>query len=988
MAQADGPERRTADCGDREGAQAPGLGQALRARLGSMAASLLHLFGARGRRSEGGDLLKALFDASRDAVSVSKDGRNILVNPALLSMLGYDDPSELVGRSVVQMVAPSERERISDNVRRRSAGEPVPTEYETRGIRKDGSEFDMQVQVSTPTFGEERLTFAILRDITDRRRAEREAEAWRRRYEIVAAASGEVVYEYTTKDGAIAWSGSIETVLGYTLAEMGGGVSQWVDLIHPEDREQALRALEASEASGGSYLAEYRFRHKAGHYAHVLDQGVALLDGSGVTERVVGVVRDLSGTRRAADRERRVAERTRFLLDLHVRSARMTDKEILDHALEEAVRLTGSTLGYAHHVNEATGIVTLTTWSRRVLDFCAAKPNQHYPVEQAGIWADCLRRGRPVVHNDYPSMPGRRGQPEGHAEIRNHMSVPVFGGGDDRLILGVGNKPEGYDDDDVVELQVIANELDKIVRSRRSAEALRASEEIYRTLVTASPEAILVLDATGRICYASPKAVQMAGVSSESGLVGLLVFSWIAPEDVERAHANFGVVIAGRELLGVRYRLLRSDGTVFWAEVGGAPIQDAAGEISGMIVVARDVTAVIAAETEHERLQAQLIELQKMDAVGRLAGGIAHDFNNLLTAVLGHSDLALGEVEAGSAAEESLVGIQKVVEQARGLTQQILAFGRRQVLRMTQVDANSEVEESARLLRRLIPESIEIDVRLAPTLPPVHADASQFRQVLLNLAINGRDAMRAGGVLTIETSLQDLSEDEIRTIPEARVGAYVCLTVTDTGTGMDESTALRVFEPFFTTKEMGQGTGLGLATVYGIVRQHGGFVRVETAPGAGTAFTVYLPAGSWQAAAMPATAAVSAHKGNETILLVEDEALVRGPLVKQLRAAGYDVLEADGPVSALEVARRHPGGIRLLLTDVVMPGMDGAALHQRLLEDRPGLPALFMSGYSGDVLVREGGALRDGFNLIQKPFGVADLTRRIRDILDGVGVDA
>jgi len=385
---------------------------------------------------------------------------------------------------------------------------------------------------------------------------------------------------------------------------------------------------------------------------------------------------------------------------------------------------------------------------------------------------------------------------------------------------------------------------------------------------------------------------------------------------------------------------------------------------------------------ERRRLEQQLFQAQKMDAVGRLAGGIAHDFNNVLTAILGAVELGLLDAPQPGPLREELEIIRDAATRAQDLIRRLLAFSARQVLQPTVLDLNHLVSDIAKMLRRLIGEDVELVLAPDAVLGAVRADAGQLEHVLVNLAVNARDAMPQGGRLTISTTNVELSGGNSSPVPEGPPGAYVRLAVTDSGVGMDADTRAHLFEPFFTTKPRGKGTGLGLATVYGIVRQSGGHIAVDTAPGRGSAFHIYLPrvaeapepAGSARAVVAPAP-------GRETVLLAEDEQLVRLLARKILEQAGYTVLVAAGGAEALQLATQHAGPIDLLVTDVVMPEMSGRELVHRLAEQRPQTRVLYMSGYADEAIERHG-VLDPGTAFIQKPFTPAGLARKVREVLD------
>jgi len=386
---------------------------------------------------------------------------------------------------------------------------------------------------------------------------------------------------------------------------------------------------------------------------------------------------------------------------------------------------------------------------------------------------------------------------------------------------------------------------------------------------------------------------------------------------------------------------------------------------------------------ERSRLEAQLRQAQKMEAIGQLAGGVAHDFNNILTVILGHTSLLLtGDVVSPETAEP-LREIESSAKRAAELTRQLLAFSRRQVMRMTPFDLNQVLGGVSKLLQRLLGEHIYLDLHLMPGLPPVAGDVHMLEQVVMNLCVNARDAMAQGGSLRVTTSVVTLDEKEAKRAVDARAGRFVCLEVRDTGCGMDEKTLQHIFEPFFTTKPLGKGTGLGLATVYGIVRQHEGWVEVSSKVGQGTVFAVYLPAGRGAPEASTATRIwASVHGGTETILVVEDEQPVRDFVAVCLRRYGYNVLVAHNGPHAVQVWGQHRDRIDLLLTDMVMPeGMNGRELAARLLQEKPGLRVIYSSGYNEEVL-RNHHDIQEAVNYLPKPYEAAQLIRLVRERLD------
>src|SRR6266568_2112843 len=508
----------------------------------------------------------------------------------------------------------------------------------------------------------------------------------------------------------------------------------------------------------------------------------------------------------------------------------------------------------------------------------------------------------------------------------------------------------------------------------RAQEQLRQSEERFRTLIEGVRDVIFSLGPDGTIASLNPAFETTLGWPREEWL-GKPLEQLVHPDDVPLALELLGGVIRS-EPHGVRLLRVRTrKGDYRVGEFSATP-QFRDGKLVGVFGIARDVT-------ERMSLEQQLRQAQKMEAVGRLAGGVAHDFNNILTAITGYADLLLEDLGAADARREDVAEIRKAADRAAGLTRQLLAFSRQQVMQAKVIDLNSLVSETENMLGRLLGEDVELATRLASDLAPVRADPGQIEQVIMNLAVNARDAMPQGGKLTIETANVDLDASYAHEHFPVRPGPYVMLAVGDTGTGMDDATQAHLFEPFFTTKEKGKGTGLGLATVYGIVKQSGGFIWVYSERGVGTTFKMYLPrvdAAAEPASGRPAPAPVA--RGSETVLVAEDEAPVRAVARHALERYGYHVLEAASAEAALDVAQRYSGPIHVLLTDVIMPGMSGRDLAARLATLRPETRVIYMSGYTDDAITRHG-VLEPGFVFVQKPFTPDALARTVRDVLDG-----
>ncbi|MEZ5100811.1 MAG: ATP-binding protein [Thermoleophilia bacterium] len=519
------------------------------------------------------------------------------------------------------------------------------------------------------------------------------------------------------------------------------------------------------------------------------------------------------------------------------------------------------------------------------------------------------------------------------------------------------------------ERDAIAEELDETLRESR--EALTANELSFRSLVTHIPGAIYrcAYDDDWTAYYLSDAIEAISGYpaseflgSSVRSLIGI-----VHPDDVAAIRAAVDQAVAERRPYVLDYRVLHADGTIHWVNEKGQAILSEDGEVDWLDGAIFDVT-------EQRVLQERLGQSARLEAVGRLAGGIAHDFNNLLTAITGYAQLLLDRLDDGTPCHRDAREIDRAATRASELTGQLLAFGRGQSFQPKVLDVNALVRDLSDMLRRLIGEDVALALDLPTEVAPVKADPGQLEQVIVNLVVNARDAMPDGGVVTVSTA--DVHDREL--------GPLVSITVTDTGVGMSPETLAHAFEPFFTTKETGRGTGLGLATVYGIVTQSGGHVRVESEPGIGSIFTVLLPRASAPVpeADRPIDRRERARPGTETILLVEDEDVVRDLAGRVLREHGYTVLEARDGGDALTVAATHDDGIDLMLTDVVMPQLGGRELAELLAPARPGLKVLFMSGYTDDlqVLQRTPG---NGEDFLPKPFTPELLARTVRAVLDG-----
>jgi two-component system, cell cycle sensor histidine kinase and response regulator CckA len=512
-----------------------------------------------------------------------------------------------------------------------------------------------------------------------------------------------------------------------------------------------------------------------------------------------------------------------------------------------------------------------------------------------------------------------------------------------------------------------------ITRQKEDEEQLHAMDRFYRALLENSSDNIAMISATGITVYQSHAVERQLGYRAEE-LIGRNNFELVHPDDREMAMQKFQQILATDDVVGpLRFKGVHKAGHTVMLEALAKRFVDESGSVY-MISNTRDID-------EQTRLEVQLTHATKMEALGQLAGGVAHDFNNLLTVITGYTEMVHERLEPGDDRRHDIEEIRRAADRATVLTSQLLAFSRKQVLHTKVQDLNTIVREVGGMIGRVIGETIDLRLELAQECAPIVADRSQVEQVLLNLAVNARDAMPFGGTLTLCTTVDNIDANRTARRASLRPGRYVCLSVKDTGSGMTADVQSHIFEPFFTTKPPGKGTGLGLSTVYGIVKQSGGSISVDSEPQRGTTFTVHLPAATQ--ASMPEAAMEApqtAPPGRETILLVEDEPRVRSLTEEILSRQGYRVFSAANGVEALQLCRDYPGTIDLLVTDIVMAGMSGPELAAKMETTRPRTSVLYISGYAGDSVL--GTSSEEGVAFLQKPFTPAALARKVRDVLD------
>jgi PAS domain S-box-containing protein len=600
-------------------------------------------------------------------------------------------------------------------------------------------------------------------------------------------------------------------------------------------------------------------------------------------------------------------------------------------------------------------------------------PPTVFDARQNRILSDILSRREPVLVAD-AATDGRWERREGAEDVRGWFGVPLVVRGKAIGIYSVDATTPGFFTEEHVALALaLAPSAASAVEIARLLEELREAAEFSQQVIASVQEGIVVHDRDGRCRTWNPFMEELTGIPARAVLGTSIgdAFPGGGPADAQ------ALALAGDSVTSPDFEF-RRPGTLgaAWLSVRYSALRDAAGAITGVIAVVRDIT-------EQKRMEEGLRQAQKMEAVGRLAGGVAHDFNNILNVITGYGDILLDKTPDTDPDHRRVAQILRAAERAAGLTRQLLAFSRKQVLEPRVLEPSGVLTDLRKMLERLIGEDIDFELR-AGAAGRVKVDPGQLEQVVMNLAVNARDAMPTGGSLVIETCDVDVGEEQLHGRELVPPGRYVSISVADSGHGMDEATQARVFEPFFTTKAEGQGTGLGLATVYGIVRQSGGYVWMESTVGQGTVFHVHLPRVEetpWQARPKVAPAP---RRSTETVLVVEDEPAARELIAELLRDEGYTVLLAANGQDAVDTAVQWRGPIDLLLTDVVLPKLSGPVVAARVRGLQPEVKVLYMSGYTDDAISRHG-VLQPGIVLLQKPFTGSELVRRVGELLDREG---
>ena len=877
---------------------------------------------------------RSLVEAAPDVIYTvsAEDGSLTSLNPAFETLTGWSR-AEWLGKPFVGMVHPDDLPVAVERFQKALRGETHPP-HELRVLCKSGEylvgEFTSAAHVKD---GKVVAQLGIARDITDRKRADEALRESEELYRSVVTSVAEGIMLQDRGGAIVACNRSAERILGLTTEELMGRTAadpRW-QTIHedgspfPGENFPHMAALRTGKPQPNVYMGVHK---SDGTLAWIIANSAPIFHaGDSAPYVVVTSFADITERKRAEEELYQSRQMLQSILDTIPQRVFWKDRNISYLGCNQAFAIDAGLKDPAEIIG------------KNDYELAWRETAELYRADDKLV----MEHETPRLNFEEP-----QNRPDGSLLWLRSNKLPLR----DREGKVIG---------------VIGTYEDITERKQDEAERMR-----LMTAIEQAAESVVITGAEGEIQYVNPAFSAMTGYSREEALGKNPRILKSGKQDAAFYASLWATILAGQVWNGEMINR-RKDGSLYTEKMSITPVHNEHGKMTHIIAMKEDITA-------RKLLEDQFRQAQKMEAVGRLAAGVAHDFNNLLTIIIGYSDVMLDRFASGDPMRAYTTEIKGAGGRAVGLTRQLLAFSRQQVLAPQVLDLNTLITNLTKLLNRLIGEDIDLVFNAGPLPATVKADPGHIEQVLMNLAVNSRDAMPRGGKLTIETSHVQVDEAYGSTHYSMPAGSYVMLAVSDTGCGMDKDIQAHIFEPFFTTKEMGKGTGLGLATVYGIVKQSGGSIWVYSEPGAGTTFKIYLPAvkGAPHAAKESAVPA----GGSETVLLVEDDAGLRGLARMVLEAqGGYKVLESPGGKEARLFAGQHKGPIHLLLTDVVMPGMSGRELSEELATLRPEMKILYMSGYTDDTVVRHG-VLEEGMAFLQKPFTAESLLRKVRELLD------
>lgn len=1046
------------------------------------------------RLHESEEKYRSLVEDALVGVYIIQGDRFSFVNSRFGEIFGYP-VSEILNLDVGDLVHPQDRATVLENIRKRMQGEVKSLKYGFRGIRKDGLAIEVEVFGTRSTYQGQYAVIGTILDRTQEHRQQTEIDEWKRRYELIIASSAQIVYEYNIRTGSILWGGSIEAVLGYKLSDLRGDIKEWEEFIHPEDHDQALKALESTLATTGRYDAEYRYRRKDGSYAWMHDRGFVVNDESGWGKTLLGMMEDVTQSRVLEER-------------LHL--SELKHRLLFEHANDAVLVLRGET----------------------IMD-CNPRALEMFGSSKEDLLGQSLYAFSPPYQVD-----GK----ESRSTLLEYLNAGIEGRPQKFSWRNIRRDGSGFEAAVRLNRFELAGEILLQVQIRdttaevESQEELARSEETYRRLILEASDPILVSDGNGRFVEVNQAACSLFGYSREELLkLSTPNLSAAPPDDALSSYRKFYARLMVEERVAEADRvMMRKDGSTFPAEMSavllgngllqaivrdvsekkqaekeldkiytlattfhgqelfdraagalaemlsmsyvsigeirgkevhsmtlfrkgvteynavhpltgspcerilaskemcvytdkateqypndptlrtwnirafaGVPMFDSRREVIGIVslldeqphefsdhekriisVIGQRLSSeleMLARRKREEQLSEQLAQSQKMESLGTLAGGVAHDFNNILGAVIGYTSLIKKRIAADEQTSRYLEAIEKSAQRAASLSKQLLSFSHKTHGEILPVSVNELIQDTIHIIASSFPKDIAIETQLAEALPPVLGDQNLLGQVVMNLCINARDAVaehvsRRDGKIVITTTPFSANAGFIDLHLSAAPGEYVCLTVKDNGVGMKPEVRSRIFEPFYTTKGKGRGTGLGLSMVYGIIRNHNGFIDVYTEVNKGTEFRIFLPAAADRKEELEANADELPRGNGELIMVVEDEPMLRELVADVLQGQGYVVLAASNGREAVELFRAQKEKVSLVILDMIMPEMDGPATFRALRSLAPSVKVLISSGFSQENGVQR--LLSDGASgFVGKPYQTEDLLKIVANQL-------
>ncbi|MEO7298467.1 MAG: PAS domain S-box protein [Verrucomicrobiota bacterium] len=914
---------------------------------------------------------RQLFENATEGIFKSApDGRYLSANPEQARIFGYDSPREMLDSitniSEQLYVNPKDRQAFRKWIDQHG----FIRDFQAHLYKKDRTKIWVRTNAQVVRDESGKILFyqGTNRDVTAEVEAQEQLREREEMFQLISQNMTDLIAVIDAQGRRLYSSPSYRRIFGLELQKGTDSFQQ----VHPEDVAAVRAVFRNTLETGVGQRIEYRFLLPDGSVRHIESQGNFVKGDSKESSRVLVVSRDISARKKIAQREAALSKLGR---NLSVALSPVEAARIIAESTNELFRRDVFALNlYSPEKDEFLPLLNIDTVEGKVTE--VSDSVRFTPL--GALARRIIQGGAELILKKPPLKMLSETSPLGDISrpSASLMFAPVHSGTEVVGILSIQSYSlNAYDKEDLHFLKTIADHCGGALHRIRAEEALRMSEVRFHSVWENSVDGMRLTDQEGKIVAVNKAFCGLVGLPRER-LEG-------QPFTVTYSDSN-----KHADLLKKYQQRFRDRSIERYIERKVTFLSGKTCELEGsnsfvdmdasrplLLGLFRDVT-------EQRRLETQLRQSQKMDSIGQLAGGIAHDFNNLLTVIQGHTSLLLA-AEKNASTNEALTEISLAAEQSAQLTRQLLTFSRRQIIQKQSLDLKVVVEQMTKMLRRILGEDILLKVKTSADLPLIHADRGMMEQVLLNLVVNSRDAMPRGGELVIATNPIRLDETYTERNPESRVGEFVCLQVTDNGTGISPENIGRIFEPFFTTKEMGKGTGLGLAIVYGIVKQHDGWIKVSSEPGKGTSFEIFLPR-DLEPKTIPAAAQEKkVPRGSETILLVEDERPLRQLVQYILERQGYRVLEADSGVSALKVWQQQQASIDLLLTDLIMPeGLSGTELAASLLTENPRLKVIYTSGYSADIVGKDF-VLKEGLNFLQKPYHPDKLAQAVRDCLDG-----